>query len=106
MCKITRNANRKYSHCYLPNARRFRSKFAEIFEAISAYEYDVIAICESNLTCDVNSEEYFPENYNVHRKYRKYDDVELESGGAVLLACKDFNSPNSAYGKFEDRKTF
>lgn len=44
--------------CYFQNVRGLWSKCQNFFAVSNAEEFDLLAICETNLTSEINSSEY------------------------------------------------
>lgn len=55
---------------------------------IMSIQCDLIAICERNLTPEVNDRKYL-ENYIIIRKDRKLELVKEKSAGGVILAIRN-----------------
>lgn len=74
--------------CYYQNVRGLNTKVTEFYSSVSECEFDVIALSETWLHCDVSSSELFPDSYVVCRKDRKFQRLNQQCGGGVLLAFK------------------
>lgn len=66
--------------------RGLRSKVEEFYTGHSAGGFDLIALTETNLNPEILSSELFSPDYTVFRRDRKFNIVDAQSGGGVLLA--------------------
>lgn len=79
--------NNKAIKIYHQNVRGLNSKINEFRYQVNNTEYDIIALTETWLNCDVNSSELFNDKYNVFRHDRKYN-RNVTRGGGCLIACR------------------
>ncbi|KAJ8976799.1 hypothetical protein NQ317_004349 [Molorchus minor] len=75
--------------CYYQNVRGLNTKISTFFSSVSDCEFDIITLSETWLHKDVCSSELIPDSYHVHRKDRKFDVVNENRGGGVLIAVKN-----------------
>lgn len=83
------NRSIKHLSCYYQNVRGLNTKIQPFFTSVSQTEFDIVALSETNIQDGVLSSELFSHQYNVIRSDRKLNLTGYESGGGVLLACKN-----------------
>ena len=92
------NQNRSFLKCKFFNARCLYNKFAELRDLVLEECLDIVAICETWLSSDINEAEFAIPGYKVFRKDRDLKFYEegtysmLERGG-VLLLIRDYLDP-------------
>lgn len=62
----------------------------EFYSSACSSHFDFIAITETWLSSDILSSEYFPNNFNVIRSDRRFQQIGRSRGGGVLLAIRNF----------------
>lgn len=87
---------------FASNVRGLRTKSKEFYTKSSTSDYDIFALTETWLVKRIESSEYFNSNFNVFRKDRYHDELELDIvGGGVLIAvrahytCSEVSIPES-----------
>ena len=78
------------------NFQSISNKVSSFHEFIHSYDPDIILGCESWLTADVFSNEIFPSNYNINRKYRH----NKQRDGVFVcykdtISCQELHSNNT-----------
>ena len=71
---------------YYQNVRGVSTKTNEIYNAVAACNYDVIAFTETWMSNSIIDSELFPPNFLLFRSDRKFEAVEASRGGGVCLA--------------------
>nr|CAH7712429.1 unnamed protein product [Callosobruchus chinensis] len=92
LCLQTKFARQQYpgcTYCVLSKCEGLNTKFDIVYPAISVSDFDLIAFSETWLKQSTLSAEVFPDGYEVFRKDRKFDILEVTTGGGVLLAVKE-----------------
>lgn len=74
--------------CSYQNVRGLNTKVDIFYNSVSQAEFDIIAISETYLHSDVLNSELFPPIYAAYRSDRRFNEINLSTGGGVLLALK------------------
>src|SRR5687768_7070528 len=83
---------------YYQNVNGLKTKVNDLRSSILEANYDVIALCETNLNESFHSEELFDDRYVIYRKDRDLNIVTKKaSGGGCLIAVKSNFSSNRIY---------
>nr|CAH7751865.1 unnamed protein product [Callosobruchus chinensis] len=79
------------------------TKVDEIYPAVTELEFDVVVLTETWLKEDTHSDEFFPDDYQVYRRDRRVEVLDLCSGGGVLIAIdRNINSVLIDTSYFDD----
>lgn len=86
----TQSNNRSTLRFFYQNARSIKSgsKLREFQDTVYTNNFDVIAISETWLTCEISDSEILPWGYDIHRCDRADVLHDNTSGGGVLLASR------------------
>lgn len=66
--------------CYFKILQNFDRNVC-LFFCHQSWEFYLDSICETNFSPDINRSEYFPDNYVIFRKDRRWEKVKEKSGG-------------------------
>lgn len=63
-------------------------KIDSLYAAITKSDYDIIAMTETWLHSAVVGSELFPDSYQIYRKERQFEAVDIVRGGGVLVETR------------------
>ena len=89
-------ATHHYLDGFYQNVRGLRTKAIQFLDNASVSEFSFIALTETWLNSTHQTCQYFPSNYEVHRRDRDYNTTGQTRGGGILLALNKHHYPVSS----------
>ena len=85
----TNNDNKCNISVYYQNVRGLRSKTNDLYNAVCSVDFDILALTETWLSSGALNTELFDARYNIFRCDRKYQQLNCNRRGGVILAVKN-----------------